>query len=110
MACNVSAVTFEKNFQHHSQNNQQDDNDCKHGADKKPAAWFWGKRQKKKLESDVTILPLPGDSQYCIPAIMPSNHSPSTIRMKLFLISTFRDLWETLHVNCFPESLREAVR
>lgn len=91
-----------------------------------PARWQWlqaWSRQTtsclalgKKTEEEevrigyVALLPPSGEQRYCRAAFLLSNYSPSTVRMKLFLISTFRDLWETLHVNLFPESLKEAVR
>lgn len=64
-------------------------------------------RQKKRFRAGPC---LPLLVKHGTAATIVLNSSPSTVRMKLFLMSILSDLWETLHVNSFPESLREALR
>lgn len=84
----VCTFTFVKSGQHLKQYSQKDDDDNKHGADKKPATWLWGKT-KKKFDYFMVLCCHP---LVCRGTVVIGNYSPSTVRMKLFLISTLRDL------------------
>lgn len=59
----ICTFTFEKSGQHPKQYSQQEDDDNKHGEDKKPATGLW-ERQRRRVVG-AALLPPSGPPRYC---------------------------------------------